>query len=281
MQYLPTEELQSVCESFPGKCALYISLPFAGEKFTFQAEAPIKAASTIKVPLLALLFRDAEEGRLDLDAPAPMAPVNRVRGSGILKFLAPETCLSLYDYAVLMMIVSDNSATNHIIDAVGMQRANDFFRENGWNATRLNKKLFIPAPNGSAGTASSNYTCAADLGDMLQRLLAGTLASKDSCSKMMSIMACQQLGKFSQSLPRVLRPESTRTPLGPVPEGRVMLAQKGGTLTGEVSHDAAIMLLPNGRHAVMVMMTECTDKDASLEAIKQVSRMVYDRLTAD
>lgn len=281
MKYIPEEELQAICEEFAGNCALYISVPSAGEKFTYRADASIKAASTIKIPLLALLMKDAEEGRVDLDAVAPMDPINRVRGSGILKFLSPDTCLSLYDYAVLMMIVSDNSATNHVIDTVGMERANAFFQENGWTSTKLNKKLFLPAPGNPGGTAGSNYTCAGDLGTMMERILEGSLVSQRACQKMMSIMACQQLGKFNQSLPRVLRPENTRDPLGPVPKGRVMLAQKGGTLYNEVSHDTAIMLLPNGRHAILVMMTECGDGSTSLDAIKKVSRAVYDRLIAE
>ena len=68
MKYIPETELQAICESFAGKCALYISVPSAGEVFTYQADASIKAASTIKIPLLALLMKDAEEGRVDLDA---------------------------------------------------------------------------------------------------------------------------------------------------------------------------------------------------------------------
>lgn len=95
---------------------------------------------------------------------------------------------------------------------------------------------------------------------------------------MMSIMACQQLGRFDKSLPRVLRPNSARAPLGEIPEGRVVLAQKGGTLTGIVYHDTAVMLLPNGRSAVMVMMTETADGDLALDVIKGVSRAIYDTI---
>lgn len=281
MKYIPEEALRTICDEFEGTCSLYISLPFAGEKLTIRADEPMKAASTIKIPLLALLMKDAEEGRLDLDAVEVMDPVNRVRGSGILKFLSPDTRLSLYDYAVLMMNVSDNSATNHIIDAVGMERANAFFAENGWTATALNKKLFIPAPGNPLGTASTNLTSAGDLGNMLERIFAGTLVSQNVCQKMMSIMACQQLGKFDKGLNNVRRPDTSRKPLGPVPEGKVFMVQKGGTLYNDVSHDAAIMLLPNGRQAIMVMMTQCKDGNTSLEAIKKVSRAVYDRLMAD
>lgn len=278
--YIPAHQLQTICESFAGRCSLYVSLPFSGETFTFHADEQFKAASTIKIPLLAKLFDDAENGLLDLDAVEGIKAENLVRGSGILKYLSPEIRMSLYDFAVMMIIVSDNSATNHIIDAVGLDRANAFFRENGWNSTILNKKLFLPAPP-SAGADAVNLTTAADLGNMLERILDGSLVSPDACQKMMSIMACQTLGKFSKSLPQVHRPLSTRPPLDEVPEGKVMLVEKGGTLACGISHDAAIMLLPNGKKAVLVMMTECEDAQKSLDAIGKVSRAIYDRLIAD
>jgi hypothetical protein len=84
-----------------------------GNPFLDAAVAVMEKNRNVSADLSGLL-----EGRLDLDAAVAMDPVNRVRGSGILKFLAPQTSLSLYDYAVLMMIVSDNSATNHIINSI-------------------------------------------------------------------------------------------------------------------------------------------------------------------
>jgi len=276
MSIIPEQKLRELCENFEGTCSLYVSLPFCGEKFTFDAERPFNAASTIKIPLLAKLFQDAEEGRVDLDEVQVIAPENRVRGSGVIKYLAPDLALSLFDYAVTMIIVSDNSATNQVIDAVGMDRANAYFAENGWSATSLNRKLFAPAVG---NTALGNYTSAADLGNVLERMQAGDLVSPAACEKMMSIMACQTLGKFSKSLP-VHRPESTREPLAPPPEGKVLLVEKGGTLLKRVSHDAAVMILPDGRCAVMVMMTECESGAKSLEVISKVSRAVYDGLYA-
>ena len=280
MSYIPEKKLKELCESFDGKCGVYIYLPFANEIFTYGEGEKIRAASTIKIPLLALLFKDAEEGRIDLDTPIPLGEEGSVCGSGIIKFLSPDIRLSLYDYAILMMIVSDNTATNRVIDAVGIDRANAFFAENGWNETYLYKKLFVPAPDAPYGTAATNLTSARDLGDMMSRVYAKTLISEDVSNKMLSILACQQLGKLDKSIPGVYRPGSARAPVVRVPEGRVIMAQKGGTLTGKinVSHDTAIMLLPNGRSAVMVVMTESSDNNMALEFIKSISRAVYDSI---
>ena len=280
MSYIPEETLKKLCEEFDGKATIYISLPFANEVFTIDADEKMRAASTIKIPLLALLFKDAEEGRIDLNAPVPLGEEGAVIGSGVIRFLSPDIKLSLYDYATLMMIVSDNTATNRVIDAVGIERANEFFKENGWNDTYLYKKLFVPSPTAPNGTASTNLTSSRDLGDMLRRVYERTLVSKDVSDKMLSIMACQQLGKFDKGLKGVFRPKNARDPITSVPEGRIILGQKGGTLTGglSVSHDTAIMLLPNGRAAIMVAMTESYDNAKALELMKAIARTVYNSI---
>lgn len=280
MSYIPEEKLKELCERFDGTCGVYISLPFSNEIFTYGADQRMRAASTIKIPLLALLFKDAEAGILDIDTPIPLGEEGAVCGSGIVKYLAPDIRLSLYDYATLMMILSDNTATNRVIDAVGIDRANAFFKENGWNDTFLDRKLFVPDSEYPGGTASTNLTSARDLGDMMRRVCEKTLISQGVSNKMLSIMACQQIGKLDKSLSGVHRPDNARDPITTVPAGRIIMAQKGGTLNKQhnASHDTAIMLLPGGRNAVMVVMTEGPSNDISLEFIKSISKTVYDAL---
>ena len=277
MNYSPEEKIREICNEVNGTFGLYISLPARGKTLRVNDTDRFNAASTIKIPLLALLLKDFEEGRLDMDAPVPLWEGCRVGGSGVLKFIGDSLSMSLYDYAVLMMIVSDNSATNQIIEAVGMDRANAFFAENGWLDTHLAGKLYAPKPLLPDGTPDFNYTTAADLGDMMEKVLNGTMISEHVSRQMMQIMAAQQLGKFNQSVP-LRRHEDTRRPLPPVPEGRVLMPSKGGSLEGKVLHDAAIMLLPNGEQAVMTMMTATPDNDVTTEVFKKVSRAVYDRL---
>ena len=279
MSYIPDEKLKTLCEGFEGVCGVYVYLPFAKEVFTYNDDLQFKSASTIKIPILALLLKDAEEGRLDIDTPVPLNE-EAVRGSGVVKYLAPDVRLSLYDYATLMMIVSDNTATNRVIDAVGIHRANAFFKENGWNDTFLDRKLFVPDSEYPTGTASTNLTSPRDLGDMMRSVCEKTLISGGVSNKMLSIMACQQVGKLDKSLSGVHRPDNARDPITSVPAGRIIMAQKGGTLNREhnASHDTAIMLLPNGRSAVMAVMTEGPTNDISLEFIKSISKAVYDSI---
>ena len=277
MKWIPEKELREILKDVDGTYGLYVSLPDEGEKLEIDSDRIFNSASTIKIPLLALLLKDFEDGRLDPEQKAPLTEGNRVGGSGILKVMSPSVALSLYDYAILMMVVSDNSATNHITDAVGMDRANAFFAENGWNSTHIACKLYWPKPILPDGTKDFDQTTAADLGDMMEKIMLGQLISKKASDTMMQIMACQQVGKFDKSLP-VIKHTDPMLPLPPVPEGRVIVCNKGGTLMGLVLHDAAIMLLPNGRRAVITLMTGTPDNDKTMEIFKRVSRALYDSL---
>ena len=277
MKYIDENSLKSICSDINGEYGLFVSIPETNEKFTLNEHKKFNAASTIKIPILALLLKDFEEGRLDKNELYPLSDVNNVLGSGVLKSLSKNFRLSLYDYAVLMMIVSDNSATNEIIDAVGIDRANEFFASNGWNETHLAGKLYSKKPLLPDGSEDYNSTSAADLGDMMERVLFGTMVSESVSRQMMQIMAAQQYGKFNLSIP-VERFSRTLEELPPVPEGRVIMANKGGSLMGKVLHDAAIMLLPNGRKAVMTMMTATPDNSITTEQFKRVSKTLYDAM---
>lgn len=277
MKYIPEDKLREICSEINGTFGLYVSLPDRGEKFTIDADVKYNAASTIKIPLLALLMKDFEDGRLDSAALYSLKDDCNVLGSGVLKSLSTDFKLSLYDYAVLMIIISDNSATNQVIDAVSIERANDFFAKNGWKNTHLAGLLYGPKPTLPDGTKDYNYTTAADLGDMMEKILAGKLVSEAASKQIMQILAAQQLGKFNLSLP-VERYSRTKNPLPPVPEGKVIMCNKGGSLMGKVLHDAAIILLPNGEKAVLTMMTATPDNDITTEIFKKVSKTLYDSL---
>lgn len=136
-----------------------------------------------------------------------------------------------------------------------------------------------PLSQKPSALVAANYTSARDQGSILTQILEKKLVSPAVSDKMLSIMACQQLGKMDKALPAVWRPSGTRKPLTEIPEGRVALAQKGGTLSKEgISHDTAIMLFPNGQSAVLAVLTESGDSQKAAELIGAIARTVYDSL---
>ena len=279
MKYIPEAKLREICAKVRGDWGLYVSVPAAGEKLVINGDQPFVSASTIKVPLLALLLKDAAEGRVALHDPIPVTGENRVGGSGILRSLSREIKMDLFDYAELMIVLSDNIATNQVIDAVTMERVDPFCKEMGWSATHLGRKMMTPGRLLPDGTREQNYTSAADLGDMMERILQGTMVTPEISRQMLRILAGQRLNKFGKVLPCVERLDPHVDP-EPAPEGKLILPGKGGTLTGDpnVSHDAVILLLPNGRQAVLVMTTATPDNKEAEKRMNEVARAVYEAL---
>ena len=108
-----------------------------GEELRVNAEEQTATASTIKVPILIELFRQVDEGTVDLDTRLTLSQEARTVGSGILRELSPGLDLTLRDYATLMIVVSDNIATNVLIDLLGIDRINQTMAEFGFSQTKL------------------------------------------------------------------------------------------------------------------------------------------------
>ena len=279
---IPREKLAALCAEIDGLCGLYVSVPGEKERFLMNENAFCYAASTIKVPLLCLLFRDAEEGRLDLSAKVRIRPENRCGGAGILQSLDPNIELTLFDLAVLMIVMSDNIATNELIDTVGMERLSAYCKENGLPNTWLWSKMMNPNPVNPPHLPKElpiNAICAGDLGGLLERMATGEIVSKEACGKMLRIMAGQRLGRFKTLLPCVKRenPYDDRSLLPP--PGKVLAATKGGT-KAEIGciHDSGIFILPDGRYYVMAAVTQSSDTAKAEEVLRQMGLVMYEAM---
>ena len=279
---IPREKLAELCAEIDGLCGLYVSVPGENDRFLMNEHAACYAASTIKVPLLCLLFQDAEEGILDLSARITVRPENRVGGAGILQSLSPELELSLLDLAELMIVMSDNTATNELIDTVGMERLSAYCKENGLTDTWLWSKMMNPNPVNPPHLPAHlpiNSISAGDLGGLLERITAGAIVSEAACQRMIRIMAGQRKGRFKALLPCAKRedPYDAR-PLLP-PRGKVLAATKGGT-KAEIGciHDSGIFYLPDGRYYVMAAVTKSNDTAKAEEILRQMGLVMYEAM---
>ncbi len=278
---LPVEELTRLCGEVEGTCGLYVSVPETGEKFVWNEHYQVYSASTIKVPVLCLLFRDAEQGRVDLAETVVVSPENRVGGSGILQSLRPELEMSIFDLATLMMVMSDNIATNQIIDIVGMDRVREFCKAEGLDNTWIWQKMIHkgPPPADMPAGLIPNATTAADLGALMERIAAENIASPASCRKIMQIMAGQRLGRLQTLLPTTERLNPYTEELRLPAEGRVVVASKGGSKESEGAvHDTGIFILPDGRKYVMAVCTKTPKKTETIHLIQQMGLVVYNAM---
>ena len=275
---IPIAELLDLCNQIPGEYGLYISIPQENQRFMHNETKIFNAASTMKIPTLAKLLQDAEEGRVNLEELRQIKPENRVKGSGILKSLSPNLKLPILDLAELMIVLSDNSATNEILDIVGMERVRDFCNEYGYNNTWVWRKLFfqgeLPEPQIPDGMPR-NATCAYDLGRLMESIAEGKCVSPSVSEQMVRIMAGQQVARIKTLLPNDNH-HDPRKPISLPAEGRVTTASKGGTLTnGGIAHDAAIVYLPDGRYFVMVICSSSGSIRSATEIIQKAGLLMY------
>lgn len=114
----------------------------SGEQFYVNGDEVFPVASTIKVTILMEFFRKVEDRKIDPYTPVTFRKRDNTIGSGVLKTLTIESVtMPLIDYATLMITVSDNSATNMLIDLLGMESINSTIISLGLQKTRLARKM--------------------------------------------------------------------------------------------------------------------------------------------
>lgn len=123
-----------------GKVGAIVADADGAETFATCADEPMFAASVIKLPIVMTLYADSGEGLLSLDEQVPVGA--RLGGSGVLRDLEDVDRMTLRDLATLAMTVSDNTATNRLIERIGMERVNERLEGWGCSATRLRRALF-------------------------------------------------------------------------------------------------------------------------------------------
>ena len=164
-----------------------------------RASERFPAASTMKVYVLQALLEAVQRGELDLEEPRSLAAGDAVTGSGVLKLLTPGISLSLHDLAALMITVSDNTATNMLIDVLGIEAISACVAAHGWSDTYLRDKL--QQSKVIAGAKSSpSLTSPRDLADYFARLWLGELLPAELTVVAKSIYRQQQFSELGRSL---------------------------------------------------------------------------------
>ena len=220
-------------------------------RWELEAERPFPAASTIKLAILVALFREVDAGRLDLAATRRVEPAAAVPGSGVLAWLRPDLVLPLEDLAYLMVAVSDNTASNLLLDAIGFDCVQSLITDLGLDGTALNRRFIGRAPRPGE---PENWTTAADLATLLAAIAADTAASPAGCARMRALLALQQ---DRDRLARRLPPA-------------VAFAGKSGSLPG-LAHDAGLLSTPAGPLAVAVLSRGFADPYAAHETIGAIA----------
>jgi beta-lactamase class A len=218
--------------------------------FAHDADRALPAASVIKVPLVMALYADAADGLIDLAEVVAIG--ERVDGSGILRDMPDVVELSLRDLAAAMMVLSDNTATNRVIERLGLERVAARLSEWGIAATAVRRKMYDFE---AAKRGLENVATAGDLVALLSRLVSGGCRDRATSEAVLAIMArCED----DRKLRRFLAP-NTKVP------------SKSGTLDAS-RNDVAVFAGPSGTVVAAVFTSEVTDALAAEHLLGIVGR---------
>jgi beta-lactamase class A len=196
------ERIAEITKGFKGTVVLSAKNLRTGREFASNPDARVRTASTIKLPILCTLQSLVAQGKVKWDERLVLAPDDKVSGSGVLQSLAERTDLTVRNLAILMIIVSDNTATNLLIDRIGADTVNDYLDSLGLTKTRLNRKIIGDEPPtgwSKAGMVEENkrfglgVSTPREMVTLLERLHHGKIVSAAASKDIIDILKKQQV----------------------------------------------------------------------------------------
>jgi beta-lactamase class A len=279
------ERLDEIERGCSGRFGFFARDLRSGATIARRADDVFPTASLIKVAVLVELERQALAGDLSMGQELALRDADRVGGSSLLRHFTAGVRLPLRDWAFLMMQVSDNTATNVLIDLVGREPVNATMDREGYPAVRLHHKIDFahlwrdPAHLGT-GTPRA-------FADLLGAILEGRLLTSEACADMLRLMdgvgAGERLARLLPFNPYVREQRERGVPpaeTGPL----VRFAGKTGGLTGVRTHAGVLWSDEAPLRLAMCAMvagssdpTWTVDADGTL-AIARAGRLAYDAL---
>ena len=265
--------------------SLYAKHLPTGREIAIRPDLPMNTLSVIKIPIMVQAFLDHAEGRLDMDARHTVDARDMRRGSGLIQTFAPGLNPTLRGLVTQMIITSDNTATDMVIDLVGMDRVNELLAANGYEQTRLKHtthRLFLetwirtdpayaalserdvfergfPSDEGAAArffeiegdsTVWLGRTTAKEMARLLEQILEGELTDEAASSEMVGILNAQF---YTTRLPRMVRFQG------------VQVAHKTGDWPPYAGNDVGILFHEGGPTIISVFTNQSTGDFFELE----------------
>jgi beta-lactamase class A len=265
------EKIQNEIKNFSGKVWIYAKNLDTGKDYALRADEQVRTASTIKLPIMAETFRQVAAGKLNWTDEIVLTKQVKQGGSGVLSEFADNTKIDLKTAVNLMIVVSDNTATNLVLDKVTADSVNDFMDALGLKQTRSMRKIggggdskaFNDPQNKLFGIGSSSPRDMVKLLEMLER---GEIVSKEASAEMINILKRQQ---FKEGIGRGL-PDT------------VPSASKSGALD-RLRADVGIIYTRRGRIAMAITIDDMmevtyTQENPGLKMLWRLSQILQDGL---
>ncbi|MBB6326638.1 beta-lactamase class A [Algoriphagus iocasae] len=260
----------SQIDSIQGDVAVaYINLSNPSDTLLINSEEEFHAASTMKVPVMIELFKQQQEGKINLNdsillknefksiVDSSLYSMDVGDDSDDVIYSKIGTTVALKDLMYSMITVSSNLATNVLIELVGAKNVTASMRDLGANDIQVLRGV---EDQKAYDLGLSNSTTAMDLMMIMKAIAEEKAGTKEDCDQMISILKDQQ---FNEIIPAQLPND-------------VSVAHKTGSITG-VHHDAGIVYLPDGNAYVLVLLSKnLKDFDKGTAQLAGISKTVYD-----
>ena len=251
------KEIEKIISQVDGKVCINFYDLNKNDGFSINGDEKVLSASMIKLLILAELMKKISEDKFSLSDTIMMANFMKTEGDGVLKELNTGHHFTLKELANLMIIVSDNQATNILIDLLGMENINLLGKELGLKESFLGRKMMDTE---ARKNGYDNYTCADDISLLLKLIYQEKLINKEASQLMLDILLRQQQG---ERLQRYLPSD-------------IKIAHKCGDLDN-LENDGGIIWLGD-RAYILVVLTNGMPNLQCKQTIGKISKFVYDKM---
>ena len=251
------KEIKKYLESRIGKYSFFFEDLKSGYVYGYNENVSMTAAGCMKLPIAVSLIKAVEDKKVDFMDRVKIQTSDKVYGTGIIHEFN-EREYTVFELMVIMLIQSDNTAANKIIDIVGMEQINEDIIAMGLKNTRLNRKT---NDERTAITDVENITTAYDLSKIWKHLSNGTFLSKDNGQMLIDILRRQQIkNKLALYIPDDLKIE---------------ISSKTGDKKG-VENDTAYLELPKGKFVFTVLSQDIPNSVYGTVSLAKCGKMMWD-----
>lgn len=246
--------LREIVAETPGVMGVAALDLTSGEQFGINDSLVFPQGSAIKIPILLEVYKQVAEGRLQLTDTRRVAKKDQVGGAGVLMAFGDGTSqLSLRDLCVLMVVLSDNTAANILIDVVGMEHINRTMASLGLKHTRVQRTMMDKA---ARGRGEENLSTPAEAARLMEILYRCEILDQAACDDILSILKIDKPGTLKRPLP-----------------ADIPVAFKPGEIPGARAEWAIVYLAE--RPYVIVVMEKYGWESREWRAAQEISRTLY------
>jgi len=190
-------QIRAELTNFKGKVYIYARNFDTGESYSYNGEERVRTASTIKIAIMIEAWARVTEGKVKWTDELVLTKAARYAGSGILPEMSDGLRLSLQDCVRLMMLLSDNTATNMVLDYLGTESVNERMKSLGFKSTRLMRRVGGGGDTNDGQIADNKRfglgaTTPREMVDILEKLERGQIISATASKEMIDLMKREQ-----------------------------------------------------------------------------------------